>query len=308
MDRRQWLALTGTTALGATLAKPSTAATGGWKNGKKWVYSITYDEAVVDLYKYAIPIHREYGFPGHLAIVSDQIGKIRDLPGSSYHGFQVMGKEHVDELCAEGWGVSCHSLSHCGVTKENGDQEVVEGMRLCRETLERPITLFTVPGDNNGHAPSIKFAEKAGVTAIMTIYDRINTKDTDLLWLGRMPMHTQFPKPFYTDFDPYKGLYLAMKEGGWVIDYNHCPMPDKPVHPAKDMTSQQLRARFDAVKEIGGDEVWIADPNEVVDFLLKDEEAIRRRESAPSPLASILHPEMLITYRILTDDAEENGN
>ncbi|MCA9414557.1 MAG: hypothetical protein KC944_25305, partial [Candidatus Omnitrophica bacterium] len=66
-----------------------------WKDGKKWVYSITYDEGVIDLFKYAIPLHRKYEIPGHLAIVTDQIGKVRILPGSSYHGFSIMDKDQI---------------------------------------------------------------------------------------------------------------------------------------------------------------------------------------------------------------------
>ena len=38
-----------------------------WKNGKRRVYSITYDERCEDLLQYALPSHREYGIPGHVA-------------------------------------------------------------------------------------------------------------------------------------------------------------------------------------------------------------------------------------------------
>jgi hypothetical protein len=34
-----------------------------WKNGKRWVYSITYDEGCADLLKYALPLHRQYKNP-----------------------------------------------------------------------------------------------------------------------------------------------------------------------------------------------------------------------------------------------------
>ena len=35
-----------------------------WKYGKSWVYSITYDEALADLHRFAIPHHEEFGIPG----------------------------------------------------------------------------------------------------------------------------------------------------------------------------------------------------------------------------------------------------
>ena len=32
-----------------------------WKNGKRWVYSITYDEGCADLLKHALPLHTKQG-------------------------------------------------------------------------------------------------------------------------------------------------------------------------------------------------------------------------------------------------------
>ncbi len=243
-----------------------------WKDGKRWVYSITYDEGCADLLTHALPIHRKYGVPGHVALVSSQIGVPRDVPGSSYDKMMILSKEQVRALCDEGWGVSCHSMTHCGVTLDNGQTEVVEARRVLEEALDMPVTMFCVPGDNNGHPGALKYAEQAGYRAIMTIYDRVNTRDTDLMSLGRCPLHTEYPAPFFSVFDPYKRIHQAIDFGGWIVDYCHCPMPDKPIHPAKDCTTRELEARFDAVCRVGGDEVWLAEPNEVVEFLLKEKQ------------------------------------
>ena len=48
-----------------------------WKYGKQWVYSITYDEALSELHRFAIPYHEEFGIPGHVEAVAGHIGKIR---------------------------------------------------------------------------------------------------------------------------------------------------------------------------------------------------------------------------------------
>jgi hypothetical protein len=125
-----------------------------------------------------------------------------------------------------------------------------------------------VPGSNESYPASLKVAERAGYNSILTIYDDINTKETDLFRLCRCPVHTEYPPPFYSRFDPYKRLHQAIDAGGWVIDYAHCPTPDKAIHPAKDCTTQELAKRFETVRRVGGDDVWLADPNEVVAFLL----------------------------------------
>jgi peptidoglycan/xylan/chitin deacetylase (PgdA/CDA1 family) len=241
-----------------------------WKNGKRWVYSITYDEGCAALLEHALPVHRQFGVPGHVALVARQIGVPRNVPGSSYDGMMILSKEQIHDLCAEGWGVSCHSMTHAGIIPENADYEVVESRKVLEAALEMPVTMFCVPGSNEGYPASRAVAEKAGYTAILTIYDEVNTPDADLLRLGRCPLHTEYPPPFYSVFDPYKRLHQAIDRHGWVIDYCHCPMPGKPIHPWKDCTVEQLAGRFATVRRVGGDEVWLAEPNEVMEYLLSE--------------------------------------
>lgn len=239
-----------------------------WKDGKRWVYSITYDEGCQKLLEHALPVHRRYGIAGHVALVASQIGVPRNVPGSSYDGWMILSKDELDMLCAEGWGVSCHSMTHAALTRENGHYEVVEARTTLEQALQRPVTLFCVPGSNDSYPASLAFAAEAGYAGIMTIYDEINTADTDLMRLCRTPLHTQYPPPFFSAFDPYKRLHQAIDHGGWIIDYCHCPMPGRPVHPAKDCTLEQLEERFATVCRVGGDDVWLAEPGEVVDYLL----------------------------------------
>jgi peptidoglycan/xylan/chitin deacetylase (PgdA/CDA1 family) len=238
-----------------------------WKDGKRWVYSITYDEGCEKLLEHALPVHRRYGIPGHAALVASQIGVPRDVPGSSYDGFMILSKEQIQRLCAEGWGVSCHSMTHAGITKENAAYEVAQARQVLADALEMPVTMFCVPGNNEGYPPALAVAEEAGYESIMTIYDDLNTPTTDLFRLCRCPLHHEYPPPFYSAFDPYKRLHQAMDHGGWIIDYCHCPMPEKPVHAWKDCTVAELEERFATVRRVGGDEVWLAEPNEVVAYL-----------------------------------------
>lgn len=239
-----------------------------WKNGKRWVYSTTYDEGCELLLTHALPLHRRYGVPGHVALVASQIGVARNCPGSSYDGMMILSKEQMRDLCAEGWGVSCHSMTHVGISAENAVYEVVESRKTLEDALDMPVTMFCVPGSNDSYPASRAVAEQAGYNSILTIYDDVSTLDTDLLRLHRCPLHTQYPPPFCSAYDPYKRLHQAVDRGGWVIDYCHCPTPGKPIHPAKDCTIEQLEERFETVLRVGGDEVWLAEPNEVVSYIL----------------------------------------
>ena len=244
-------------------------ALGFWKDGRRWAYSITYDEGLRDILEYALPAHREFGIPGHVCLVASQIGVPRDVPGSSYNGMMVLSEDEIRELVQQGWGVSCHSMTHSAITKENADYEVYESKSVLEERLGIPVDIFCVPGNNDSYPPSIPAARRAGYKAIMTIYDEVNTPQTDLMRLCRVPLHTQYPPPFYSAFDPYKRIHQAIDLGGWIIDYCHCPIPGKPIHPWKDCTLEQLVERFETITRIGGDDVWLAEPGEVVRYILE---------------------------------------
>ncbi|MEI6503158.1 MAG: polysaccharide deacetylase family protein [Armatimonadota bacterium] len=239
-----------------------------WKDGKRWVYSITYDEGCQQLLDYAVPLHRQYGVPGHVALLASQVGVPREVPGSSYDGMMILSREELAMLAQEGWGVSCHSMTHANTTAENADYEVAQSRLVLEEATGLPVTMYCVPGCNDNYPAALAVAAAAGYHAIMTITDMVNPPEQDLLNLGRVPLHTEYPPPFYSKFDPYKRLQQARDMGGWVIDYCHCPTPGKAIHPWKDCTAEELEQRFETVRRVGGDEVWLAEPNEVVEYLL----------------------------------------
>ena len=238
-----------------------------WKNGKRWVYSITYDEGCAALLDHAVPIHRRHSIPGHLCLVASQIGVPRDVAGSSYNGMLILSADQIADLRSEGWGVSSQSMTHARITDDNVATEVEGSRRLLEETLGTAVTLFCLPGDNGHYDVVRRNAPGAGYTGILTIYDEVNPPDVDLLRLCRCPLHTRYPAPFYSVFDPYKRIHQAIDQRGWIIDYCHCPTPGTPLHEAKDCTSEELEERFETVRRIGGDEVWLAEPGEVVEYL-----------------------------------------
>ena len=241
-----------------------------WPDGKRWVYSITYDEGCAALLDHALPLHREYGIPGHVALVAAQVGVPRNVPGSSYDGMMILSREQIHALCAEGWGASCHGMTHGAINAETARREVIESRSTLEAALGIPVTTFCVPGNNANYPAALAVAEEAGYQAILTIYDAVNGPEMDLLRLARCPLHTRYPPPFFSEFDPYKRLHQAMDLGGWVIDYCHCPMPGKPIHPAKDCTTEELAQRFATVRRLGGDAVWLAEVNQVVVHVLSE--------------------------------------
>ena len=100
-----------------------------WKNGKRWAYSITYDEGCRALLDNALRVHRDYGIPGHVCLVASQVGVPRDVPGSSYDGMMILSKEEIQMLSREGWGASCHSMTHAGMsTQAREEAGITDGL------------------------------------------------------------------------------------------------------------------------------------------------------------------------------------
>ena len=239
-----------------------------WKYGKNWVYSITYDEALADLHRFAIPHHEEFGIPGHVEVVGQQIGEIRNIGTSSFNGYRHMNGDELKDLLARGWGVGNHGWSHHFIRPDMVDQEI----RLSRDVIEQaigaPVLLYCAPnGIENMSDYVLDACRQLGYLGAMSITDWVNAASDELYYLNRTPLHESYEEPFYSAYDPFRHILLAQESKGWIIDYCHCPL-EQAVHPNKDCSEAQLRLRLQTIIEEGGDQVWCAVPEEVISYHL----------------------------------------
>jgi hypothetical protein len=245
-----------------------------WKHGHTFAYSVTYDEGFVDLLDHALPAHQKYDIPGHLAVVAGQLGEIRDVPSSSYHGLCChMSAEQMRDLMREGWSVGDHSMTH-GDLNLNTYAEVVESKKVIEEAVGQSITLFHLPGGDFTFAPAARYLEQAGFLAVFFIDDRINGHNPDLFALSRTGLYVEEGQPDYPLFDPfprvydpYHRLHEALDAGGWIVDMTHLVAP-APIAPWKDTTPEILDARFDCLRRVGNGREWATEPEEIVDYIL----------------------------------------
>ena len=239
-----------------------------WKYGKQWVWSITYDEALVDLHRFAIPHHEELGLPGHVEVVCGQIGHIRNVRGSSFGGMRHMGGEELRELMGRGWGVGVHGWSHLYIEPDMLDEE----LRVSRDALEEAtgteVSLYCAPNSNRNMEDHILArCRELGYLAAMSIRDGVNIPGDECFWLDRSPLVHEYGPPFYNVHDRFRNIRGAQATNGWIIDYCHCPL-ERPIHINKDCCEAQLRHRLETVLSEGGDDVWCALPEEVVFYHL----------------------------------------
>jgi peptidoglycan/xylan/chitin deacetylase (PgdA/CDA1 family) len=238
-----------------------------WPDAKRWVYSITFDEALIDLHRFAVPILERHGVPGHLEAVVGHIGKVRQIGNSSYNGFRHMSGPEMREMIARGWGVGNHSWSHMLINADTAAIELDQAKRVLEEAVGEPVTVYCSPGDNqNMNDGALAACRRLGYLGAMSITDALNRPDdADLLWLNRTFLHEQGYGPFFSAFDPFRNIALARRDAGWIIDYCHCPL-ERAVHPNKDCSEAQLRERIETVVGEGGEDVWLARVEDAVDY------------------------------------------
>ncbi len=238
-----------------------------WLNGKRWVYSITFDEALVELHRFAVPILEKHGVPGHVEAVVGHLGIERQIGASSYNGFHHMSGPQMRELLERGWGVGNHSWSHMEVNANTADIELGQAKRVLEEAIGEAITVYCSCGDNrNMNDGALAACREFGYLGAMSITDALNRPgDSDLMWMNRTFLHEQGYGPFFSAFDPFRNIAIAKRDNGWIIDYCHCPL-EKAVHPNKDCSEAQLRERIETVITEGGDDVWLARVEDAVDY------------------------------------------
>jgi hypothetical protein len=243
-----------------------------WKHGKRWVYSTTYDEVPTSVVENALPIHRMLAVPGHLTVVVGQLGQPRDVPGSGYDAtYTHVSVAECKLVQRYGWTVSSHSMTHNKLpggmaVPANARLEVVESQRLLERLLGTPVTAFFAPGNDLCLPYAWPLAEEAGYLSMFGVRDQLNYPESDLMQLCRPVLYHRLDE-YQRAYDPYRLIYAAQESGGWLVDYTHA-VQDELVIPNRELTPAELATRLETVTRVGRDEVWLAVPEEVVDYLI----------------------------------------
>jgi hypothetical protein len=162
---------------------------------------------------------------------------------------------------SEGWSVGCQFSSA-------DKTPTVESLREMRLSLEKaigaPVRTLAFPDFKSCQAHQ-GIAQEAGFERLLVVYDDLNTADEDTNVIKRSPLYHRGPPPIRLATDPYRLLAAAWDRGGWVVDVVR--LVDRyPLNPARDCTPGELEARFKAVSNIGGDQVWMAAPETIARY------------------------------------------
>ncbi len=237
-----------------------------WKENKRFAYSITYDEGLVETLGFAWRLHRQYGIPGQINVYPEMLGKLTgDLSAGFLQSLWNLQKfaepEHLQFLLREGWRVGCQSK----LDNPNAPAESLIQQRLELENaIGHPVRCLAF-NDATSATKWRDVAEQAGFAWQFTLHDALNDADDSSTVIKRAPLYHLGPTPNHLANDPYRLLALVRDRGAWVVDVVR--LVDRyPQDPTRDCTPAELEKRFQAVRKIGAENIWVAPPEIIADY------------------------------------------
>lgn len=237
-----------------------------WKGGKRFAYSVTYDEGLIEIAGFARLIHRDYGIPGHINVFPEMMG---ELVGDTSAGFlqslwnlqKYAEPDQLQFLMSEGWSIGCQF----SIDEEAHTADSLLQMRLSLEKAIASLVYSLAFKDFKACEANRALAQEAGFRWLFAVYDDLNAADEDTNVIKRSPLYHRGPTPIRFAHDPYRLLAWGRDRGGWVVDVVR--LVDRyPLDPTRDCTPVELEGRFKAVRRIGGDRVWVASPEAVAGY------------------------------------------
>ena len=242
-----------------------------WRNDAPFAYSMTYDEGTVDTLANALPVHEQFGFPGHVDVVAGQLGRKREAYGSSLNDYVHMSADELKFLLGKGWGVGNHSWCHyswpCGPGLDLYREVVWSKYRL-EDQIEHPVRIFTIPNDVHNYEPVIELV-KQHYLGCAYVEGGPNREGFDLYRIGNgMVASGGFrPRPGWPEEMKTENLTLDFVRDSWVYETSHLCLWNVP-QAHKCVTPEFMTQRFEKLSEVSDGKLWAATPDDVIDYVL----------------------------------------
>jgi len=240
-----------------------------WKYGAPFAYSITYDEGMIEVLANALPIHEEFKFPGHVNVVTGQLGQVRDAYGSTLNGLFHMSPNELKFLISKGWGVGNHSWSHYVYPCQPGldlFREVVWSKYCLEDMINSPVRIFAIPNDLYNYEPVIDLVKRYYL-ACVGIEGAPNRGSFDLYNIANYVVGSGVIPQRWSEELKTPNLTFDFLKDSWLYETTHIVRWNVP-QDNKNVTPKYLTERFSKLVEISGGKLWVAKPDDVIDYEL----------------------------------------
>jgi peptidoglycan/xylan/chitin deacetylase (PgdA/CDA1 family) len=162
--------------------------------------AITFDDGSETDLICAAPALRQLGFGATFYITN------RWLEQRGY-----LSHAQLKELCALGFEIGCHSMTHAYLTEldENGlHREIAEAKSQLEQVTGKPIEHFSCPGGRSDRRVA-KVARQAGYRTVVTSQIQANSQSTDRFALGRVAVMRSTSLPEFRVLCQGHGLWKS---------------------------------------------------------------------------------------------------
>lgn len=244
------------------------------KDGKKWAYSVTFDDSKKSLYN-VLPIFEKYNYTASVGVITKR---------ADYNNYYYMNWTDVLKFYNEDWDIASHSVNHLLVS-ELSNKEIDYELNYSKQEIESRIPDFEV----SGHVyPFGDISNEYVLSAVKKYYDfaEVNYLDTDVNNVDSLNDFLINRRPIYENAFLYNWRFdrasnLSKDNAVWLVEYTHGVDDINKIGPY-DTDTDTLERHFDYLYEnygVGGkDEVWVAPTRKVHNYIVTRENTIVQNE------------------------------
>ena len=134
-------------------------------------FCVTFDDGYLSVYDHACPSLAQRGLTATIYVVAGAVGGINEWDrAAGDREERMMSAEQIKELCAAGFEIGSHTMTHPRLTEAPDDKlraELVDSKHVLEDMIGKQVAAFSYPyGDYDGRV--LEAVKAAGYTSAAT--------------------------------------------------------------------------------------------------------------------------------------------
>lgn len=143
-------------------------------------FIISFDDGYENIFIYAYPILKKYGFTAIIFLIMGYIGKYNIWDASPGPRFSHLNWAQIREMSRNGFLFGSHGISHNFLTRQKDNDiryEIEASKKILEDRLGLPVQFFSYPYGNYNER-IMRFVYEAGYKAAFSLYPELWSKES----------------------------------------------------------------------------------------------------------------------------------